>query len=84
MVKLTLKSIWEQKGIDSAIQAFEDGISPLMKKGKKKTNRKSTGEDIPTLSLEDLQKGELSKFFVRTDDIDLPEGVELFSLDDLM
>ena len=79
-----LIDIWEQKGIDSAIQAFEDGISPLMKKGKKKTNRKSTGEDIPTLSLEDLQKGELSKFFVRTDDIDLPEGVELFSLDDLM
>lgn len=80
-----LIDIWEQEGIDSAIKAFEDGISPLMKKRTKQTNRKSTGGDIPTLSLEDLKKGELSQFFVHTDDIpDLYDEMNIASLDDLM
>ena len=61
-----LIDIWEQEGIDSAIRAFEEGISPLKKK---KANMNTTGEDIPTHSLADLQKGDFSNFFKHTDDI---------------
>lgn len=85
-----LVDIWEKKGIDAAIQAYEEGLVPNFVKKQEKTKKKgmvkklATDVDFFDFGVDDvLAIDDISSLLVDSDDFDFLDDVSAISLEDL-
>lgn len=85
-----LVDIWEKKGIDAAIQAYEEGLVPNFVKKQEKTKKKgmvkklATDVDFLDFGVDDvLAIDDISSLPVDSDDFDFLDDVSAISLEDL-
>ena len=72
-----LLDLWEEKGIDAAMQAYEEGIVLSLGKEQKQKKRKSSAkQSTPGKDFSDLK-------LVESDDFELLDNYSTFSLEDL-
>ena len=84
-----LVDIWEKKGIDAAIQAYEDGLvlsSGIKEQTKKKTKAKKLAKDLNILDFgidDALAIDDISSQLDGSDDFDFLDEASAISLEDL-
>lgn len=85
-----LVDIWEKKGIDAAIQAYEEGLVPNFVKKQEKTKKKGMAKKLATdvdfldFGVDDvLAIDDISSLLVDSDDFDFLDDVSAISLEDL-
>lgn len=85
-----LIDIWERKGIDAAIQAYDEGLklSPdkMQKRSKKKGNTKKFASDIDLLDFDiddALAINDIDSLILDTDDFEFLDEASAISLEDL-
>lgn len=79
-----LVDIWEKKGIDAAIQAYEGGLLLNYGKKEKKTKKKSKGKkQAIDIDLVDLAIDDISSLLADSDDLDFLDEASAISLEDL-